>query len=216
MGRPTYCPFRTVPLRRFQRRARFKTPFAPSRSVGGVNPQRGYAVRTTMLLAALATVALLVVTGSASGSDEGVVASASGGWTMNGEAAGSTFEIQPFTFTVRIHADGSVAGRFNYTQVRDGGEPLVVKGSLDCATIVGNQAWVGGVIEESSRDSLVGLDMWFQVQDNGEPGSGGEPDMSSTIGAGGPGTGDAYCADAPVVRFPFFLDAGNVQVRPAA
>jgi hypothetical protein len=60
-----------------------------------------------------------------------------------------------------------VAGRFNYTQVRDGVE-LSASGSLDCATITGDRAWVGGVIEESSRASLVGLDMWFQVQDNGE------------------------------------------------
>lgn len=172
-------------------------------------------MRTSIIVAALAAAALLVSAGTASGEGSAVVASASGGWNMSGEAAGSTFEIQPFTFTVRIHADGSVAGRFNYTQVRDGGEPLVVKGSLDCATITGNQAWVGGVIEESSRATLVGLDMWFQVQDNGEPGADGTPDMSSTLGAGGPGTGDQYCADAPVVRFPFFLDAGNLQVRPA-
>ena len=157
---------------------------------------------------------LLVAAGAASGEGNGVVASASGGWSMSGTAAGSTFEIQPFTFNVRIYADGGVAGRFNYTQVRDG-VALTAKGSLDCATIAGNQAWVGGVIEESSRASLVGLDMWFQVQDNGEPGSDGTPDMSSTLGAGGPGTGDQYCADAPVVRFPFFLDAGNLQVRPA-
>jgi hypothetical protein len=171
-------------------------------------------VRKVILVAALAAT-LVTSVGAAAGDESGVVASASGGWHMSGTAAGSTFEIQPFTFTVRIYADGSVAGRFNYTQVRDGGEPLVVKGSLDCATIAGNQAWVGGVIEESSRASLVGLDMWFQVQDNGEPGAGGAPDMSSTIGAGGPGTGDAYCVAAPVVLFPFFLDAGNLQVRSA-
>jgi hypothetical protein len=168
-----------------------------------------------MIVAAFAAAALLTSAGTASGEGNGVVASASGGWGMAGQAAGSTFEIQPFTFNVRVYADGSAAGRFNYTQVRDGGEPLVVQGSLDCATIAGNQAWVGGVIEESSRASLVGLDMWFQVQDNGEPGADETPDMSSTIGAGGPGTGEQYCDDAPVVLFPFFLDAGNLQVRPA-
>lgn len=172
-------------------------------------------MRTSTIVAALASAALLVSAGTASGEANGVVASASGGWHMSGTAAGSTFEIKPFTFNVRIYADGSVAGRFNYTQVRDGGEPLVVKGSLDCAFIEGNQAWVGGVIEETSRPSLLGLDMWFQVQDNGEPGAGGTPDMSSTIGAGGPGTGEQYCIDHPPVRFPFFLDAGNLQVRPA-
>jgi hypothetical protein len=36
--------------------------------------------------------------------------------------------------------------------------------------------------------------------------------MSSTIGAGGPGTGQQYCDDAPVVRFPFFIDKGFIAV----
>jgi hypothetical protein len=171
-------------------------------------------VRRHILIGIVAAAALLTSVGAASGEGNGVVASASGGYGMSGTAANSTFVIHPFTFNVRVYADGSVDGRFNYTQVRDG-VALTAKGSLDCATIVGNQAWVGGVIEESSRDNLIGLDMWFQVQDNGEPGSDETPDMSSTLGAGGPGTGDQYCADAPVVRFPFFLETGNLQVRPA-
>jgi hypothetical protein len=172
-------------------------------------------VRKVIFTALLAAGVLFATAGAASGDPNGVVASASGGWSMSGTAAGSTFEIQPFTFNVRIYANGRVDGRFNYTQVRDGGEPLVVKGSLDCAFIQGNQAWVGGVIEKSSRASLLGLDMWFQVQDNGEPGADETPDMSSTLGAGGPGTGEQYCIDHPPVRFPFFLEAGNLQVRPA-
>ncbi len=171
-------------------------------------------MRRHILIGIVAAAALLTSVGAASGEGNGVVASASGGYGMSGTAANSTFVIHPFTFNVRVYADGSVDGRFNYTQVRDG-VALTAKGSLDCATIVGNQAWVGGVIEESSRDNLIGLDMWFQVQDNGEPGSDETPDMSSTLGAGGPGTGDQYCADAPVVRFPFFLETGNLQVRPA-
>jgi hypothetical protein len=104
-----------------------------------------------------------------------------------------------------------VKGTFDYRQVRDGVE-LTVKGSLDCATIRGNQAWVGGVIEESSRANLIGLDMWFQVQDNGKADP-DAPDMSSTIGAGGPGTAEAYCESAPVVMFPFFLKTGNLRVH---
>lgn len=170
-------------------------------------------MRIVILTGLVACTLLLGGVGAAAGEANGVVASASGGWGMSGEAAGSQFDIRPFTFNVRIYADGSVRGRFNYTQVRDGGAPLTVKGSLDCAVIEGNQAWVGGVIEESSRESLVGLDMWFQVQDHGEGSA--SPDMSSTIGAGGPGTGEQYCVDHPPVRFPFFLDTGNLQVRPA-
>lgn len=171
-------------------------------------------MRKAILTAFLAAGVLFATAGAAAGDPNGVVASASGGWSMSGTAAASTFEIQPFTFNVRIYADGSVDGHFNYTQVRDGVE-LTVKGSLDCAVIQGNQAWVGGVIEQSSRESLLGLDMWFQVQDNGEPGSDATPDMSSTIGAGAPGTGEQYCIDHPPVRFPFFVEAGNLQVRPA-
>jgi hypothetical protein len=171
-------------------------------------------VRRTALIVILAVPCLAALAGGAAGGSNGVVASASGGYGMSGTAAGSNFVIHPFTFNVRVYADGSADGRFNYTQVRDG-VALTAKGSLDCAVILGNQAWVGGVIEESSRPSLIGLDMWFQVQDNGEPGADETPDMSSTLGAGGPGTGEQYCADHPPVRFPFFLDVGNLQVRPA-
>ena len=171
-------------------------------------------MRRAILIAILAAGVLFATAGAASGDANGVVASASGGYSLNGTAAGSTFEIQPFTFNVRIYADGSVEGRFNYTQVRDGGEPLVVKGSLDCAVIQGNQAWVGGVIEESSRPSLLGLDMWFQVQDNGEPGS-DETRTCRRRWVPAARHGRPVLRRPPPVRFPFFLDGGNLQVRPA-
>lgn len=168
-----------------------------------------------LTLTGLAAAVVLAATGGALAGGSAVVASASGGYGFEGEAAGSTFDVGPFAFNVEIHADGSVHGRYRYTQVRDG-NLLTVKGPLNCATIVGNRAWVGGIIEESTRPSLVGLDMWFQVQDNGEPGSDATPDMSSTVGAGGPGTAEQYCDDAPQVRFPFFLGRGNLQVRAAS
>jgi hypothetical protein len=160
----------------------------------------------------IATLALAAAVAAGARADEGVVASASGGYSFSGPVLGGFIEVQPFTWNVQVHADGSVHGRYNYTQVRDGVE-LTVKGSLTCAVIVGRQVWTGGIIEESSRPSLVGLDMWFQAQDNGEQGSDGTPDMSSTIGAGGPGTGQQYCDDAPQVRFPFLIEHGNLQVR---
>ena len=54
--------------------------------------------------------------------------------------------------------------------------------------------------------------MWFQVQDNGK-GKSEPPDMSTTIGAGGPGAAQQYCTDHPQVQFPFFLDQGDLKVR---
>jgi hypothetical protein len=160
----------------------------------------------------LLAVALAVVgAGAAAGSGEGVVSSGSGGYGLSGTAAGSVFVVHPFTWNVQQQADGSVNGVYDYTQVRDGVE-LSVSGSLHCATFIDDRLWVGGIIEKSSRASLVGLDMWFQVQDNGE-GPGDPPDMSSTIGAGGPGTAQQYCDDHPPVMFPFLVERGNLQVR---
>jgi hypothetical protein len=165
-------------------------------------------VRKVMLLAAGALA--LGAAGSA-GAAGAVVASASGGYGFSGTAAGSVFDVHPFTWNVQLHEDGSVHGEFNYTQVRDGVE-LSARGSLTCAVFIGNRVWVGGIIEDSSRASLVGLDMWFQAQDNGD-GENDSPDMSSTLGAGGPGTGQLYCDDHPEVLFPFLVEQGNLQVR---
>ena len=159
----------------------------------------------------LAAAALALGAASSAGAGGGVIASASGGYGTTGTAAGSFLVVHPFAWNVQLHEDGSVHGRFSYTQVRDG-VALWARGSLTCAVIAGNQVWAGGIIEESSRESLVGLDMWFQAQDNGE-GATDPPDMTSTLGAGGPGTGQQYCDDHPVVRFPFLVDRGNLQVR---
>jgi hypothetical protein len=53
---------------------------------------------------------------------------------------------------VTIDADGTVHGHYQYTQVRDGVE-LMVRGPLTCATIQRSHVWVGGVIEDSSRET---------------------------------------------------------------
>jgi hypothetical protein len=156
-------------------------------------------------------VALLVTAATALAGGNGVVASANGDYGFSGEAAGSTFVIGPFTWDVHIKGDGSVRGQFDYTQVRDG-VALSASGSLTCAFIEHDHVWVGGVIETSSRASLVGLDMWFQARDNGE-GANAAPDMSSTLGAAAAPAGQQYCDDHPPVRFPFLVGEGNLQVR---
>jgi hypothetical protein len=165
--------------------------------------------RTLIIIAAVVVAAGASTT---AGAGEGVVASASGGYSFSGPLLGGFIEVHPFAWNVEINAEGNVHGRYQYTQVRDGVE-LMVRGSLTCAVIQGNHVWVGGVIEDSSRESLIGLDMWFQAADNGEPGSDATPDMSSTVGAGPTGAGQQYCIDAPAVRFPFLIEQGNVQVQ---
>ena len=156
-------------------------------------------------------VALLMTAATALAGGNGVVASANGDYGFSGQAAGSSFVIGPFTWDVQVKADGSVKGQFDYTQVRDG-VALSASGSLTCAFIEDDHVWVGGVIEASSRASLVGLDMWFQARDNGE-GANAAPDMSSTLGAAAAPAGQQYCDDHPPVRFPFLVGEGNLQVR---
>jgi hypothetical protein len=162
-------------------------------------------------LVAMAGALALAVSSAAFAGGKEVVASANGDYSFTGEAVGSTFVIDPFVWSVRIKADGSVDGEFDYTQLRNG-VSLSVRGSLTCAVIRDDHVWVGGVIEESSRANLVGLDMWFQGHDYGE-GSNAPPDMSSTVGAAAAPAGQQYCDDAPPVMFPFLLGEGNLQVR---
>ena len=156
-------------------------------------------------------VAVLATAATASAGGKGVVASANGDYGFSGQAAGSAFVIGPFTWNVQVEADGSVKGQFDYTQVRDG-VALSASGPLTCAFIEGDHVWVGGVIEASSRATLVGLDMWFQAHDFGE-GANAAPDMSSTLGAAAAPAGQRYCDDHPAVLFPFQVGQGNLQVR---
>jgi hypothetical protein len=73
------------------------------------------------------------------GANEGVVSSASGGYSFSGPVLGGFIEVHPFTWNVTLHADGSVHGHYQYTQVRDGVE-LMVRGSLTCAVIQGTMS----------------------------------------------------------------------------
>jgi hypothetical protein len=163
-----------------------------------------------LMLTALALVAGLATAASGLAGGNGVVASANGDYGFSGQAAGSTFVIGPFTWNVQVKADGTTKGEFDYTQVRDG-VLLSASGRLTCAFFEGGHVWVGGVIEESSRASLVGLDMWFQAHDYGEGND--PPDMSSTLGAAAAPAAQQYCDDHPPVRFPFLVEEGNLQVR---
>jgi hypothetical protein len=120
-----------------------------------------------------------------------------------------------FSFNARRKADGSVEGRF---QVNNHGGSWM-KGSVSCFTIVDNQAWVGVVVEQGSRPSILG-DRVFVVIDNGE-GKNDPPDESTGMpGLGSPfvpySTLEDFCAQAPIDGWSsrsLEIEAGNIQVR---
>lgn len=155
----------------------------------------------------------LVLPTHAEGGGTSVVASASGGsqFQIEDMFGFELIDVRVFSFTVKKYADGSVQGHYEHRSFDDG-EEFYVRGPLTCLTVDGNRAWVGGIIESASSPVLEGLEMWFQVEDNGE--GAGAGDWTTLVGAStAEGAAQEYCDDAPEVMFPFDIEHGNIQVR---
>ena len=163
-------------------------------------------------IATVAVLALAAASLAAAGSGT-VVASASGGshLTLHNVFGLTSLEVKTFTFGAQRNSDGTSDGQWHYKDVEDG-VTWDVDGPVTCTTIIGNHAWVGGTIEHSSDPSYTGLDMWFQVIDNGE-GHNAPPDITTLIGVGVAGQAQAYCDAAAPARFPWPVENGNIQVR---
>jgi hypothetical protein len=123
-----------------------------------------------------------------------------------------TLELQDFGFTAQTKADGSADGWFTYRDVEDGA-PFSANGPVTCLTVIGRDAWIGGVIRSSNDPTLEGLGAWWHVTDNGE-GANDPPDVTTFLGVGSLAATQAFCADHPPYRFPFAIQGGNIQVRP--
>jgi hypothetical protein len=123
-----------------------------------------------------------------------------------------TLELQDFGFNAKVKADGGADGWFTYRDVEDGA-PFSAKGPVTCLTVIGNDAWIGGVIRSSNDPTVVGQGAWWHVTDNGE-GSNAPPDVTSFLGVGSLARTQAFCDDHAAYRFPFAIDGGNIQVRP--
>jgi len=130
---------------------------------------------------------------------------ASGGGTVDDAGARNTHG-----FTAQIDAAGNVRGQAEF-QLRY--LDLTIHVEITCLAVVGNDAWLGGTITTSSDPALVGQQVLFRVQDNGEGGA-APPDMTSQIvigvvvppctttgsRAGGLGA-SAACIPPPAARF---------------
>jgi len=125
--------------------------------------------------------------------------------TWGGKIAVGTDSTQ-ISGVAQIDASGSVKGQAEFHVVvgTDTTEFHVV---VDCLSVVGNQAFIGGVISHSSTDpGLAGQRTVWTVIDNGEPGI--NVDEGSI-----PVPGDTRaCGTQPALALHPWA-AGNVQVR---
>jgi hypothetical protein len=124
------------------------------------------------------------------------------------------FVGQTYSFSAIVHPNGGVAGQFEFLFVNDGGSARV-HGSVDCVTIFGNRARIGGTVRHSSDETVfsVGQHFIWNVTDNGE-GNNDSPDTGSPLlGLPSSVPPDPFClAGGFIGEFP--SQNGNVQVRP--
>ena len=150
-----------------------------------------------VLRSVAAAAALLLAVGVASAAPS--VNKATGGGTY--EKAGF---LNTIAFTAQVDAGGLVKGQAQF-QLRD--IDLRLHLDIDCLIVVGNQAWIGGVVKNSSDPSQIGTRRVFTVVDNGEGGG-----VIDQLGEPAPSGLLADCLTQPALPL-LSLTNGNFQVR---
>jgi hypothetical protein len=106
--------------------------------------------------------------------------------------------------------DGTVEGTFEirgHRGRRHGGARE--HGRIVCMTILGNRAWLAGIVDHAPNPGTVGEVIGFRVIDNGEGGAAIPDEEGRQLNI--PSAGD-YCSGQPEhATAP--LEAGNIQVR---
>lgn len=122
-----------------------------------------------------------------------------------------TLELKHFDYKAKTGKDGEADGRYTYREIDDG-VPFDASGPITCMTVIGNQAWIGGTITDSSDPTVIGSGSWWHVTDNGQ-GSKDPPDITTFLGIGTAAQTQAFCDTYPPYKHPFPIDGGNIKVR---
>ena len=126
-----------------------------------------------------------------------------------------TQDWRSFAFTARRYADGTVEGEWQRVRRQDGNAAgSQAHGIVVCFTVVGNQAWIGGIATSGLYAEAPDNGTVFRVQDNGEGANAAAPDRMSLEVVGVPaGLPPQYCQSQPRQPALFDLEAGNIQIR---
>jgi hypothetical protein len=110
-----------------------------------------------------------------------------------------------FSLSAVQHADGTVTGQWEDTVFGRSVPAVAIHVEIDCLAVVGNDAWVSGVI--TSPDSLAGLTAITRIRDNGTSANDPADQISFTfINIG------ATCTDQPNLPLSDLIN-GQVTVR---
>ena len=147
----------------------------------------------------------------------GTIESATGHGTLDDGA-------RQFSFNAKRHADGTVSGQAQlvntlFAGTEDSPAPYRLHLDITCMKRYGNIVVLGGTTKSTNDPNLVDA-AFFSVQDNGEPGSTGEPvDEISRVyfwDTDPQTTGDPQACEMTLAddfpREP--IESGNIQVRP--
>ena len=126
-------------------------------------------------------------------------------------SASGPITMKALTYNARGMTLGGADGWWDY-QETEPGSSVHASGEITCLVVQGNHAWIGAVVTRADDPAYVGLDAWWQVQDNGS-GANAAPDMTTFVGFGDPGRAQDYCNRAPTSHFPFNVQHGQVTVH---
>lgn len=116
-----------------------------------------------------------------------------------------------FSFQVREMRDGTTRGRFHL--VGHERPQLKLHGRLTCVSVVGDEAWIGGIYERASNPGMVGMGFGFYVKDGGE-GRWASPDLLHRHVRGqDPETWCAEMRDLSASEFLYPVEAGNIVIH---
>jgi len=93
--------------------------------------------------------------------------------TGSGHYVNTLGDWRTISFHIKQGSDGEAHGSFQMVLHRQ--PPLRFHGRLTCLSVVGNEAWIGGVYEKSTNPALLGTGFGIYAQDNGH-GANARPD----------------------------------------